>query len=38
MRYSPAATTVLNAGDHLIVMGEPSRLREIEVLAGGGRK
>ena len=35
MRYSPEAATILNAGDHLIVMGDPSRLRELEVLAGG---
>ncbi len=35
MRYSPEASTILHAGDHLIVMGEPSRLRELEVLAGG---
>ena len=34
MKYSPAADTLLCAGDHLIVMGEPSRLRELEVLAG----
>jgi voltage-gated potassium channel len=34
MKYSPAADARLGAGDHLIVMGEPSRLRELEVLAG----
>jgi voltage-gated potassium channel len=34
MKYSPAADALLCAGDHLIVMGEPSRLRELEVLAG----
>jgi voltage-gated potassium channel len=34
MKYSPAADTLLCAGDHLIVMGEPSRLRELELLAG----
>jgi voltage-gated potassium channel len=34
MKYSPAADARLSAGDHLIVMGEPSRLRELEVLAG----
>lgn len=34
MKYSPAADAVLSAGDHLIVMGEPSRLRELEALAG----
>jgi voltage-gated potassium channel len=34
MKYSPAADALLCAGDHLIVMGEPSRLRELELLAG----
>jgi voltage-gated potassium channel len=34
MKYSPAPDAVLDAGHHLIVMGEPSRLRELEVLAG----
>jgi voltage-gated potassium channel len=34
MKYSPAADALLCAGDHLIVMGEPSRLRQLEVLAG----
>ncbi len=34
MKYSPAPDALLSAGDHLIVMGEPSRLRELEVLAG----
>jgi voltage-gated potassium channel len=34
MKYSPAADVLLCAGDHLIVMGEPSRLRELELLAG----
>jgi voltage-gated potassium channel len=34
MKYSPAADALLCAGDHLIVMGEPSRLRELESLAG----
>jgi voltage-gated potassium channel len=34
MKYSPAADALLCAGDHLIVMGEPSRLRELEALAG----
>lgn len=34
MKYSPAADALLCAGDHLIVMGEPGRLRELEVLAG----
>ena len=32
MKYSPAADALLCAGDHLIVMGEPSRLRELEVV------
>jgi K+/H+ antiporter YhaU regulatory subunit KhtT len=34
MKYSPAADALLSAGDHLIVMGEPARLRELEILAG----
>jgi K+/H+ antiporter YhaU regulatory subunit KhtT len=34
MKYGPAADALLCAGDHLIVMGEPSRLRELELLAG----
>lgn len=34
MKYSPAPDALLCAGDHLIVMGEPSKLRELEVLAG----
>jgi voltage-gated potassium channel len=34
MKYSPAPDAVLSAGDHLIVMGEPSRLRELEEKAG----
>ena len=34
MKYSPAPDAVLCAGDHLIIMGEPSRLRELESLAG----
>jgi voltage-gated potassium channel len=34
MKYSPAADALLSAADHLIVMGEPSRLRELEALAG----
>jgi voltage-gated potassium channel len=37
MKYSPAADALLCAGDHLIVMGEPSKLRELEVLAGARR-
>jgi voltage-gated potassium channel len=34
MKYSPAADALLCPGDHLIVMGEPARLRELELLAG----
>lgn len=34
MKYSPAPDALLSAGDHLIVMGEPSKLRELEALAG----
>jgi voltage-gated potassium channel len=34
MKYSPAPEALLCAGDHLIVMGEPSRLRELELMAG----
>ncbi len=34
MKYSPAPDALLCTGDHLIVMGDPSRLRELEFLAG----
>ena len=34
MKYSPSADAPLHAGDHLIVMGESSRLRQLEALAG----
>jgi len=34
MKYSPAPDALLDAGHHLIVMGEPSKLRELEALAG----
>lgn len=34
MKYSPAPDDLLCAGDHLIVMGEPLKLRELEALAG----
>ncbi|MGC2211237.1 MAG: potassium channel protein [Candidatus Korobacteraceae bacterium] len=34
MKYSPEPDAVLSANDHLIVMGEPSRLRELEAKAG----
>jgi voltage-gated potassium channel len=34
MKYSPSPDATLSAGDHLIVMGEPERLRELEALAG----
>ncbi len=34
MEYSPVPDALLGAGNHLIVMGEPSRLRELEALAG----
>jgi voltage-gated potassium channel len=34
MKYSPAPDVSLSAGDHLVVMGEPLRLRELEKLAG----
>ena len=37
MKYSPAPDAVLCAGDHLIIMGEPSKLRELESLAGAQR-
>jgi voltage-gated potassium channel len=37
MKYSPAPDAVLCAGDHLIVMGEPSKLRELESMAGAKR-
>ena len=35
MQYNPAADTQLRAGDHLIVVGEPSKLRQLETLARG---
>jgi K+/H+ antiporter YhaU regulatory subunit KhtT len=34
MKYSPAPDALLSAADHLIVMGDPMRLRELEILAG----
>ncbi len=34
MKYSPAPDALLGAGNHLIVMGEPSKLRQLEALAG----
>ncbi len=34
MKYGPEADAKLCAGDHLVVMGEPSRLRKLEELAG----
>jgi voltage-gated potassium channel len=34
MKYSPAPDALLCASDNLIVMGDPLRLRELEVLAG----
>jgi len=34
MKYSPGPDALLGAGDHLIVMGEPSQLRKLEALAG----
>jgi voltage-gated potassium channel len=34
MKYGPEADAKLCAGDHLVVMGEPSRLRKLEQLAG----
>jgi voltage-gated potassium channel len=34
MKYGPEADATLCAGDHLVVMGEPARLRELESLAG----
>ncbi len=34
MQYSPAPDALLGAGNHLIVMGEPSKLRQLEALAG----
>ena len=37
MKYSPAPDAVLCPGDHLIIMGEPSKLRELESLAGAKR-
>jgi voltage-gated potassium channel len=37
MKYSPSKDALLSAGDHLIVMGEPSRLRQMEMLAGASK-
>jgi voltage-gated potassium channel len=37
MKYSPAPEAVLGAGDRLIVMGEPTKLRQLETLAGAKR-
>ena len=37
MKYGPEADAKLCAGDRLIVMGEPSRLRKLEELAGAKR-
>jgi voltage-gated potassium channel len=34
MKYSPSPDALLDAGHHLIVMGAPSKLRELETLAG----
>ena len=34
MNYSPSPEDKLGGGDHLIVMGEPSRLRKLEAMAG----
>ena len=34
MKYSPAPEGVLGAGDHLIVMGAPAKLRQLELRAG----
>jgi voltage-gated potassium channel len=34
MNYSPSPEAQLLGGDHLIVMGAPSRLRKLEVMAG----
>jgi len=34
MKYSPEPDALLSAADHLIVMGAPAQLRELEVLAG----
>jgi voltage-gated potassium channel len=34
MKYSPTPDALLSAADHLIVMGDPVRLRELQLLAG----
>ena len=38
MKYSPEPDALLCVSDHLIVMGDPSRLRELELLAGARKK
>lgn len=32
MIFNPSADAVIDGGDHLIVMGEPQRLRQLEAL------
>jgi voltage-gated potassium channel len=36
MLFNPPAETVISGGDHLIVMGEPKNLRELENLMAVG--
>jgi voltage-gated potassium channel len=36
MLFNPPAETVISAGDHLIVMGEPGNLRSLENLMSVG--
>jgi len=36
MIFNPPAETVISAGDHLIVMGEPKNLRNLEALMSSG--
>jgi K+/H+ antiporter YhaU regulatory subunit KhtT len=35
MEFNPPAGAQVNAGDHLIVMGEPANLRRLEQLLVG---
>ncbi len=35
MKYNPASEDMIHGGDDLIVMGEPSKLRQLEIMAAG---
>lgn len=34
MEFNPSPDTVMHAGDHLVVLGPPDSLRELEIIAG----